>query len=303
MKKLIVSLFIVLVFTLKAHALAPMLKVDVDKSVDDGPEVCTNADLPNYIEHKFKGDELGLSESYARRYLHLVAPEHPMNKEIEAAGKKIEGRDSSLIMRIPQKVVQSSGAYRALVDEIMADEALSRKLALMDSSKLHITVAVLSDGIDMRAMEEDGTIERVRKSALAAGPFRVQVRGPWISGWSEGRIYLLAYPEIVDEDKGKTPGSGRRSVMGQIQKELWGRDGNFFSVGFAGIKDALTKEETVRLKRIFDKYLNADEPLFDFTANELSVICSTSSLFTLADIEKPETIIPLTDDKAVENAA
>ena len=240
MKKLIFVLFIVFVFTLKAHALSPMLKVGVDKDVDDGPEVCANADLPNYIAHKFNGNELGLSESYARRYLHLIAPEHPMNAEIEAAGKKIEGSDSPLLLRIPQEVVQSSAAYRALVGDIMADEALSRKLALMDSSKLHITVAVVSDGIDMRAMEEDGTIERVRKSALTAGPFRVQVRGPWISGWSEGRIYLLAYPEIVDEDKDKTPGSGRRSVMGQLQKELWGKDGKFFSVGFAGIKDALT---------------------------------------------------------------
>jgi hypothetical protein len=224
---------------------------------------------------------LKLDESYRLAHLPLVNPNHPgcINS---VPGKNYtmgrHGRVHSLVLPIPQELLEASHPFQALEAEIKAS-SFSKKIAwdVVDTrrGRLHATLC---------GSLGEGEIPPVLPSLGSTHPLRLQIRGLFSGNINVGRLYLMAYPEKNSEI----------NDLQIIQKSFARPVTDMYLIGLYNLTDHLTVRETTDLASMIDRWWLI--PLLTYDADTLWLMSSKDDLVLDSRVE---TVVQLSSNTRI----
>lgn len=237
---------------------------------DSAIDLCSDEDLGYWrSQTKFaSGKGLVLDETYRLAHLPLVAPQHPRVIPSRPGAFYAMGRHPrvhSLVLPVPDDLLQQSAAYRELDTELRS-ASFAGKIAWgllpRRRTKLHATVCgSLATGADA------ASLDAAQRHALAdIGAFSVELRGLFSGNVNVGRLYLRLYPERRQGE----------NVLKKIQRALGRRETDLYVVGLWNLTDDLDPPEAALLKDIIDRWW--DRPLLTFEADRLWLLAASDDL-------------------------
>lgn len=239
-------------------------------------EFCSDEEL-GYSRSRTKftgGKGLALDESYRLAHLPLVAPRHPgvipsRPGTFYAMGR--HPRVHSLVIPVPDELLQKSTAYRELHSELRSAPFAGKiawDLLPRRRTKLHATLCgSLATGDDVPFFDA-----RQRHALADIGPFSVELRGLFSGNINVGRLYLRIYPEK------------RRSenVLKKIQCALVRRVTDLYVVGLWNLTSDLDPSEAASLKDIIERWW--DRLLLTFEADRLWLLAASNDLVLESEV-------------------
>lgn len=243
---------------------------------DGTVQLCSDEELGyRRCQTKFaSGKGLALDETYRLAHLPLVAPQHPgviPSREGTHYAMGRHPRVYSLVLPVPDDVLQRSIAYRELDAELRAAPFAGKiawDLLARRRAKLHATICgSLATGGD--ALRVDA---RQRQALTDLGAFTVELRGPFSGNVNLGRLYLRLYPE-------KRQGE---NALQNIQHALGRRGTDLHVVGLWNLTDDLDPSEAAVLNGIIERWW--DRPLLTFQADRLWLLAASDDLVLDSDV-------------------
>ena len=224
-----------------------------------------------------EGKALRLDPSYRLAHLPLVNPIH-IDCIPRVTGKPYDmgrhGRVHSLVLPIPQVLLEASPAFQALEAAIQAS-SFGKKIAWdiveQRRGRLHATICgSLGEG------ENPLVLSALEKTQ----PLRVQIRGLFSGNVNVGRLYLMVYPEK----------HAAINDIQVIQAKLGRAVTDLYLVGVYNLTDHLTVQETADLAHLINRWW--DVPLLAFEAETLWLMSSMDDLVLDSRVDVVVQLIP-----------
>jgi hypothetical protein len=177
-----------------------------------------------------------LSREYRTMQLPLVRPTHPdVISHDTSSGYDRFGHYNkpriSVIGFVPFNVLDASPVFHRIMNAVAMTSASAKiDWALVERRRYrhHFTISGrLND-----SMPDDEVVPFVQERLAGLRSFRVQLKGPWLWGNKNGRIYFPVYPQIV-------PGSDGNNYLSDVQLRLGTSPHPGFYVGCLQLTDHL----------------------------------------------------------------
>lgn len=243
---------------------------------DHAIKLCSDGNLGyRRSQTKFpRGEGLALDDAYRLAHLPLVAPKHPgviptREGTLYAMGR--HPRVHSLVLPVPDDLLQQSAAYRELDAELRAAPFAGKiawDLLPRRRTKLHATVCgSLAIGADAPSFDI-----RQRSTLAEVGTFSVELRGLFSGNGYVGRLYLRLYPEKRQDE----------NVLKKIQRALGRRETDLYVVGVWNLIDDLDPSEAAALAGIIERWW--DRPLLTIEVDRLWLLAASDDLVLESEV-------------------
>ena len=192
------------------------------------------------------GEPLAFDEAYRLAHLPLVAPGHPAAIRERAGQSYRDGRypewRHALVAPVDWPQLAASPAFQALEDE-MGRASFAGKIAWqLGRQRRPVLHATLASGLEA---DRIGACAAALSPVLARmGRLRMRLGGPLVGNRNWGRIYLPAYPALVDGE----------DAFAKMQDAIGAGRSGFYGVGYWHLTDPLDAPEAADLSAILDRW-------------------------------------------------
>jgi len=224
------------------------------------------------------GHGLVFDNAYRLAHLPLVAPGHPQiigTKPGTSYNRGIHDIVYSIVIPIYEHKLLSSENFITLCDEIKATKfahKLSWDTFSKRKNKLHATIC------GAISTNRPPDIDKYLQKLSAIGPVSMSIRGLFSGNINIGRLYLKVYPELRNG----------KNMCHEIQKLIDSPLTDLYVVGLFNFVEELNSEQTRELKKLLDKWRNAE--FYRSQLEELWLLRSRDDLVLDGSVEQ---VIPI----------
>ncbi len=219
--------------------------------------------------HRFApGAPLALGEDYRLAHLPLVAPGHALAIRSVAGRDYVDGRyvtpRAALVAHVPAAALDAASGFRAAEAEIRAASFAAKIAWDVGERRRDVLHASIARPVDAPAHAR----MRAAAAALAAvhGAPALRLGGPFVGSRNHGRIYLPAYPQLVE---GSDPYVALQLAAGQ---GVW----PFYAVGVWHLREGLDAREAAELGALCERWFGRETARIEFA--RLGILAVTDDL-------------------------